>query len=293
MRARIPSPSARVLLLLALAAPAAARAELVDAVAAVRSGGCPGHSGAQQALHRQPRLDEAASHLARGAPLAEAMHHAGYRAQNSVAIHVTGPTAAQRRGPVSRLLAERFCPEVTDPRLREIGVAQSPREAWIVLAEPFAPPAPADAPAIRHRVLELVNAARAEPRRCGPQRLPAAPPLRLEESLNRAALAHARDMAARGAMGHAGSDGSTPAERAMRAGYAWTIVGENVAAGPPTPEEAVQGWLASPGHCANLMHADFTEMGLAYAVNPASPGGIYWAQVLARPRGPEPRASDG
>jgi uncharacterized protein YkwD len=47
----------------------------------------------------------------------------------------------------------------------------------------------------------------------------------------------------------------------------------------------VQGWLDSPGHCANIMNDDFTEMGAAYAVNTArEPARIYWTQVLGTPR---------
>jgi uncharacterized protein YkwD len=61
-------------------------------------------------------------------------------------------------------------------------------------------------------------------------------------------------------------------------------VGENLAAGQTTAAQAVQGWLDSPGHCANLMQPGFTQMGLAFAVNLQSPQGIYWAQVLGTPR---------
>jgi uncharacterized protein YkwD len=32
------------------------------------------------------------------------------------------------------------------------------------------------------------------------------------------------------------------------------------------------------------MNPEFTEMGLAYAVNPATEDGIFWTQVFARPR---------
>jgi uncharacterized protein YkwD len=80
-------------------------------------------------------------------------------------------------------------------------------------------------------------------------------------------------------------DGSTPADRATRAGYPWRLVGENIASGNRTPQEAVQAWLDSPGHCANLMNPGFTEMGAAYAIDPHSENQTpYWTQVFARPR---------
>jgi len=47
-----------------------------------------------------------------------------------------------------------------------------------------------------------------------------------------------------------------------------------------TPEEAVAGWLQSPHHCENLMTPRFTEMGVAFAVNPATDAGVYWTQTF-------------
>jgi uncharacterized protein YkwD len=41
------------------------------------------------------------------------------------------------------------------------------------------------------------------------------------------------------------------------------MTGENIAAGQMTPEEAVAGWLRSPGHCANLMNGGYSEMAVA------------------------------
>ena len=90
-------------------------------------------------------------------------------------------------------------------------------------------------------------------------------------------------MAARNYIGHKGSDRSMPADRATRAGYAWVSIAENVAAGQTTADEVVSTWLASPGHCANLMNPRYSDTGVAYAVDPASEKGIYWAQVFAAP----------
>lgn len=130
------------------------------------------------------------------------------------------------------------------------------------------------------RVLGLVNAARAEPRRCGWKRFVAAPPLARSGLLDGVALAHAEDMAAHGRMDHAGSDRSTAPERVARAGYDWSKVAENIAAGQRTPEEAVASWLRSPAHCANLMDPALTQTGIGVA---DGAGGPYWAQVFATP----------
>jgi uncharacterized protein YkwD len=134
------------------------------------------------------------------------------------------------------------------------------------------------------QVLALVNEARGTARRCGAEQLPAAPPLAWHPALGAAALAHSRDMANRNAFSHEGGDGSRVGDRARRAGYDWRRVGENIATGQGAPDQVVAGWLSSPSHCANLMNRAFTEMGAAYALNPASDTAIYWTQVLGTPR---------
>jgi uncharacterized protein YkwD len=55
---------------------------------------------------------------------------------------------------------------------------------------------------------------------------------------------------------------------------------ENIAAGQMTADTVVQGWINSPGHCANIMSPAFSEMGAAFVVNNQSSQGIYWAQVF-------------
>jgi uncharacterized protein YkwD len=51
-----------------------------------------------------------------------------------------------------------------------------------------------------------------------------------------------------------------------------------------TADAAVQGWIKSPGHCANIMSPAYTEMGAAFVVNAQSSMGIYWAQVFGAAR---------
>jgi len=45
----------------------------------------------------------------------------------------------------------------------------------------------------------------------------------------------------------------------------------------------LEGWLASPGHCANLMNPAYTELGAAYAVDPQSDAAIYWTAMFGAP----------
>jgi len=136
---------------------------------------------------------------------------------------------------------------------------------------------------IRARVAELVNKARSHGRRCGREKFPAAPPLRVSRPLNDAAAAHARDMARRKFFEHQGSDGSQPRDRVLRAGYLSRLTGENIALGPESAEEVVAGWLDSPGHCANIMDARFRDIGVGLASGTRR-GQIYWVQTFGSPR---------
>ncbi|MEP6885329.1 MAG: CAP domain-containing protein, partial [Gammaproteobacteria bacterium] len=110
-------------------------------------------------------------------------------------------------------------------------------------------------------------------------------PLTLNRNLTGAALAHSSDMAIHAEFDHRGHDGSTPTVRVTRAGYGkYIVVGENIAAGAMTPVEAIEGWLASPAHCENIMDGRFTEIGIAYAANLNASAGMYWTQDFATRR---------
>jgi uncharacterized protein YkwD len=134
-------------------------------------------------------------------------------------------------------------------------------------------------------MLDAVNAFRAGPRSCGAQGTFApAPALSWSCELATAALNHSTDMASNNFFSHTGSDGSSAGDRATRAGYAWSAWGENIAAGYTSVSTVMQGWIDSPGHCANLMAPTFTELGAAGYTNPDSTYGTYWTQAFGRPR---------
>lgn len=131
--------------------------------------------------------------------------------------------------------------------------------------------------ATEQRVLDLTNQARATARTCGTTSYPAAAPLTWNASLAAAARGHAADMAAKDYFSHTSQDGRTFDVRITNAGYTgYRAIGENIAAGQPTPEEVVAGWIKSPGHCANLMNASFKELGVG--VGNGGSYGIYWDQ---------------
>ena len=153
----------------------------------------------------------------------------------------------------------------------------------MVLARPLVDGHMSDPRAASKALLAQVNAARAKPRLCGRQRFAAARPLTWSASLGAAAQGHSRAMAAGNYFAHQDPDGDMPADRAWAAGYGGRQIGENIAAGQGSPNQAMAGWLASPGHCANLMNPMFTQVGAAYAANARSDKGIYWTMLLGAP----------
>jgi uncharacterized protein YkwD len=108
--------------------------------------------------------------------------------------------------------------------------------------------------------------------------------VKLSGTLGSVALGHAADMAQHDYFEHQDLSGRSPADRVRAVGYPEKLVGENIAYGPKSPEEVVQGWLDSPGHCENIMDPRFAEMGIAYATGHSAKRGLYWVQLLAAPK---------
>ena len=271
------------LLLLAVPLDAAA-ADLYAAINRLRAGG--GNCAAGEdlpPLKPQAALERVARDLSRGGDLGQSEKENGYRAARSRALKISGEGIdARAEGILSR---PGYCPQLQEAAMTEIGIYQDARQVWIVLAAPFAPSVAMSAQAAGQRVLELVNRARATARSCGNRAFKAARPVRWNDTLARVSRLHAEDMARYNYFSHSGRDGSDPAQRVERAGYQYRATGENIAAGTQMQaDEAVAGWIRSPGHCANLMNPAYTEMGVAFAINAASEMGIYWAQAFGTPR---------
>lgn len=213
-----------------------------------------------------------------GAPLGVAIDAAGYRAERSEALQYRGSAAG-----LHRTLLRRLCAALIQPTYRDVGIWGQADELWIVLAAPFQTPSPTDAAAVREQLLGRINAARARMRRCGSHVYAPAPPLQLDARLDRAAERHARDMLEHDFFAHRGSDGSTPGTRAQAAGYRFHVLGENIAQGAENVTQAVQDWLASPEHCANIMDPVFRQTGFAFAVNRSGAPRIYWVEDFGTP----------
>jgi cysteine-rich secretory family protein len=252
-------------------------ADIDKGVNALRQRGCEGKPGVRETLRRSRGLDEVAREWSKGGRLHQAIAKTDYRVANSSSMQIEGAKSEQA---LLQIIASNYCETVLSREFTEIGVYEQRDTVWIVVALPLTLPQADDMPKVAARVLELVNEARASARNCGSRSFPKVPPLKLSPVLSRAALAHAKDMSEHKLFEHRGSDGSMPADRALRAGYDWLAVGENIAEGAANAEVVVQGWLHSPGHCVNIMSPQYQEMGLAYFTDFAHKGDIYWAQTF-------------
>jgi len=208
-----------------------------------------------------------------------ALKRAGYSAAQLQWIVVSGP--ANATGAMA-LLTQRYCRPLLSAQFADIGISRAGDTWRIVLARPLLSRDLGDWRTAGREILQLTNAARAQPRTCGEHRFRAAAPLQWNDKLAAAAVAHSRDMATHNDLSHKGSDGRTVGDRAVREGYSWNRIGENIATGQGSPGEVVASWLASPHHCSNIMEPAFAEMGVAYVANPKSDTVIYWTQVFGR-----------
>ncbi|AKD55593.1 CAP domain-containing protein [Spirosoma radiotolerans] len=128
----------------------------------------------------------------------------------------------------------------------------------------------------QQEVLTYINQARSKPCQCGTTVYPAVPALTLDAQLNAASDKFAVDLATYNYFSHTGRDGSLPWDRMTREGYVWRAAGENIAAGYTTTRAVVDGWLKSPGHCANIMSANFKNVGVGYGYSATSTYKAYW-----------------
>lgn len=144
-----------------------------------------------------------------------------------------------------------------------------------------------DLVALEQRMLEALDARRAEGRHCGPRgSFAPAPPLRRSGALTCAARLHALDMAEQGFVDHEGSDDSTPWARMRRAGYLPATADEVIAAADLTPQDIIdQIWLSREGSCSALSATAYTDVGIGVALpfDEDDAVGLRWTIVLAKP----------
>ncbi|MBT9314759.1 CAP domain-containing protein [Leptothoe spongobia] len=108
----------------------------------------------------------------------------------------------------------------------------------------------------------------------------------LDTNLDETADKHSKDMADQDYFSHTGKDGSKPWDRAKDEGYESGTVGENIAAGYGSAKAVVEGWKNSPGHRANMLNANYNEIGVGHYYLANDTGSVnyghYWTQVFGK-----------
>jgi uncharacterized protein YkwD len=135
-------------------------------------------------------------------------------------------------------------------------------------------PTAGDLELVRAAVLCLVNRERAQNGEA---------PLTSSPQLQQAAEGHSDELVSADYFDHVSPSGVTPVDRIRSTGYipnqnVGYVIGENLAWGTlnlATPQAIVSAWIASPGHLANILEAQYTDTGIGVmpAVPPSLSGG--------------------
>lgn len=107
--------------------------------------------------------------------------------------------------------------------------------------------------------------------------------LSLNTKLGRASELHSQDQAAGNFSSHTGSNGSTPEQRITAQGYSYSWNAENIYwnSGDGSANAAFTWWKGSPGHNANMLSSNFTEIGIGRGRS--TNGTWYWTTNFGRP----------
>ncbi|MBV8469347.1 MAG: CAP domain-containing protein [Burkholderiaceae bacterium] len=130
--------------------------------------------------------------------------------------------------------------------------------------------------------LRMLNAFRAQARRCGTQWFEAAGPVHWSGQLQTSAQRYAIELAQRDTLSHEGLQNHSLRDRLRQSGYPMRMGGENLSAGLATLPEVLSQWSGSPAHCDNLMDKRYEEVGLACVAGPGQYG-YYWVLHLGVP----------
>ena len=115
-------------------------------------------------------------------------------------------------------------------------------------------------------VIRLVNAERAKE---------GLSPLTANWELSRIARYKSQDMRDNNYFSHTSPTYGSPSTMIRSFGLRFRASGENIAKGYSTPAAVVAGWMNSSGHRANILSANYTEIGVGYVA-----AGNYWTQMF-------------
>ena len=142
-----------------------------------------------------------------------------------------------------------------------------------------APPSPEKVSGLTEQETEILGLVNQQRARGG------LPPLKFSPRLAVIARGHSYDMAMRHYLAHDSPDGVAPADRISGVGIGYRAVGENIymddyADSADVPQRALNRWLKSPEHLANIISGEFTETGVGIAQS--ADGNTYVTQDFLR-----------
>ncbi len=100
-------------------------------------------------------------------------------------------------------------------------------------------------------------------------------PLTVNWQLSRVARYKSQDMLDKKYFSHTSPTYGSPFDMIKAFNISYKTAGENIAMGYTTPSAVVNGWMNSTGHRANILNANFTQIGVGYVAN-----GHYWTQMF-------------
>jgi Cysteine-rich secretory protein family len=110
------------------------------------------------------------------------------------------------------------------------------------------------------------------------------PPLTLRSKLTTSAISHTQWMVDHNCFEHDCAGELTLEQRINATGYAWSLIGENIADGYDTAQDVVAAWMASPGHRANILDPRFRDIGIARIECPSGCDATpYWTTDFGAP----------
>ena len=105
-------------------------------------------------------------------------------------------------------------------------------------------------------------------------------PLKMDQELTLVARQKSADMRDKKYFSHQSPTFGSPFDMLKKEEIDFTMAGENIAAGQRSPKQVVEDWMNSEGHRKNILHPDFTHIGVGYRE-----GGIYgtyWTQLFIK-----------
>ncbi|MDA8235921.1 CAP domain-containing protein [Desulfotomaculum nigrificans] len=162
---------------------------------------------------------------------------------------------------------------------KDVQVQPQPAPAPQPAPEPQPQPAPQPVPQpstfmseMQQQVVDLVNQERAKY---------GLKPLTAKQDLTSVAQLKAQDMYQNRYFDHTSPTYGTPFDMMRKFGISYTAAGENIAMGQKTAAQVVQDWMNSPGHRANILNANYNEIGIG-VYNSYTGYGYIWVQMFAR-----------